>query len=151
MPVMVRVEKFKNLQNKACLPSLLCYLLCPGVQVVILFFVCVCVSLWDSKSIKDSPQNPHRFGRLWCVRTSYVQKTGFCFYFLFFLSAHQEYMRGNITPKLSSLLLCRSEVHLKLWYWHFLSPRHVQMFCSMFMLIDSDIFAGDLWENIFIF
>ena len=30
MPVMVRVEKFKNLQNKACLPSLLCYLLCPG-------------------------------------------------------------------------------------------------------------------------
>ena len=80
MPVMVRVEKFKNLQNKACLPSLLCYLLCPGVQVVILFFVCVCVSLWDSKSIKDSPQNPHRFGRLWCVRTSYVQKTGFCFF-----------------------------------------------------------------------
>ena len=30
MSVMVRVEKFKNLQNKACLPSLRCYLLCPG-------------------------------------------------------------------------------------------------------------------------
>ena len=30
MSVMVRVEKFKNLQNKACLPSLLCYLMCPG-------------------------------------------------------------------------------------------------------------------------
>ena len=30
MPVMVRVEKFKNLQNKACLPPFLCYLLCPG-------------------------------------------------------------------------------------------------------------------------
>ena len=27
MPVM---EKFKNLQNKACLPSLLCFLMCPG-------------------------------------------------------------------------------------------------------------------------
>ena len=25
-----RVEKFKNLQNKACLPSLLCYLMRPG-------------------------------------------------------------------------------------------------------------------------
>ena len=30
MPVMVRVEKIKNLQNKACLPPFLCYLLCPG-------------------------------------------------------------------------------------------------------------------------
>ena len=30
MSVMVRVEKFKNLQNKACLPSLRCYLLYPG-------------------------------------------------------------------------------------------------------------------------
>ena len=30
MSVMVRVEKFKILQNKACLPSLRCYLLCPG-------------------------------------------------------------------------------------------------------------------------
>ena len=24
------MEKFKNLQNKACLPSLLCFLMCPG-------------------------------------------------------------------------------------------------------------------------
>ena len=51
MPVMVRVEKFKNLQNKACLPSLLCYLLCPGYFGGDSFFcVCVCVWLWDSKS-----------------------------------------------------------------------------------------------------
>ena len=31
MSVMItRVEKLKNVQNKACLPSLLCYLKCPG-------------------------------------------------------------------------------------------------------------------------
>ena len=29
MAVMVRVETFKNLQSKACLPSLFCYLVCP--------------------------------------------------------------------------------------------------------------------------
>ena len=44
MSVMVRVEKFKNLQNKACLPSLLCYLICPGYFAgVFLHFL-----LWDT-------------------------------------------------------------------------------------------------------
>ena len=30
MPIIVRVEKFKDSQNKACLSSLLCHLMCPG-------------------------------------------------------------------------------------------------------------------------
>ena len=29
MPIMVRVDKCKNLQNIFCLPSLLCHLMCP--------------------------------------------------------------------------------------------------------------------------
>ena len=44
MPVMVRVEIFKNLQTKACLPSLLCYLLCPGYFGGSL----LTFSLWDT-------------------------------------------------------------------------------------------------------
>ena len=50
MSVMVRVEKFKNLQNKACLPSFLCYLLCPG------YFGSdfLAFSLWDNLFLVDS-------------------------------------------------------------------------------------------------
>ena len=40
MPIMIRVEK---LQNKACLPSLLCRLMCPGYFGSDFFFL-----LWDS-------------------------------------------------------------------------------------------------------
>ena len=51
MPVIVRVEKFKNLQNKACLPPFLCYLLCPGYfGGDFLNF-----SLWDTVHIRKSP------------------------------------------------------------------------------------------------
>ena len=53
MTVMVRVEKFKNLQDKACLPSLLCYLMCPGYFGGDFFFFL----LWDSVIFFSSGQN----------------------------------------------------------------------------------------------
>ena len=70
MPVMVRVEKFKDLQNKACLPPFLCYLLCPGYfGCKFLNFSTLTITGINSHSnsynIKDSPPNPHRLGRLW--------------------------------------------------------------------------------------
>ena len=62
MPIMIRVvvEKFKNSQNKPCLPSLLCHLMCPGYcGSDFLIFALEFCPLPKAKKIRESPKYPN--------------------------------------------------------------------------------------------
>ena len=57
MPIMVTEEKSKNLQNKACLPSLCCVLIWGTLKVILIF------SPWTESQSEKVRKSPPRVPR----------------------------------------------------------------------------------------